>query len=83
MENDEKNRKPVKPMGPAVHGRKRTSLISKLYRKNHLDGTKPLVIIFMNMYLVFNETTLSPHYWCGFFLIFIKLYKIFEICFKI
>ena len=45
MENDEKNRKPVKPIGPAVNGRKRTSLISKLYRKNHLDGTKPLVII--------------------------------------
>ena len=45
MEGNEAKRKPIKPMGPAVHGRKRSSLISKSYRKAPLNGTKPMVII--------------------------------------
>lgn len=45
MEKNEGKQKPVKPMGPAVHGQKRSSLISKAYRRNPLNGTKPLIII--------------------------------------
>lgn len=36
---------PIKPMGPAVHGQKRSSLISKSYKRDPLNGTKPLIII--------------------------------------
>ena len=45
MEENGTKRKPIKPMGPAIHGQKRSSLISKSYRRNHLNGTKPMVII--------------------------------------
>lgn len=45
MESNEKKRKPVKPMGPAIHGHTRSSLISNSYRSNPLNGTKPLIII--------------------------------------
>lgn len=42
---EEDNRKPIKPMGPTVHGRTRSPLISKAPRRNDLLGTKPMVII--------------------------------------
>ena len=45
MEENGTKRKPIKPMGPAIHGQKRSSLISNSYRKNSLNGTKPMVII--------------------------------------
>lgn len=44
MENHQ-NSKPIKPMGPAIHGQKRSSLISKATRRNEIVGTKPMVII--------------------------------------
>jgi len=45
MENNEKERSPVKPMGPAIHDQIRSPLISKSPRRNPLVGTKPMVIV--------------------------------------
>jgi len=44
MEKHKKS-KPIKPMGPIVHGQTRSSLISKATRRNEINGTKPMVII--------------------------------------
>ena len=53
MEN-QKKRQPIKPMGPAVHGMKRSSLISKATRRNEIIGTKPMVIILSEYENAFN-----------------------------
>ena len=44
MEKHRKS-KPVKPMGPVVHGMKRSSLISRATRRDKIIDTKPMVII--------------------------------------
>ena len=54
MENHQ-NSKPIKPMGPTIHGMKRSSLISKATRKDKIIGTKPMVIILREYAEAFNS----------------------------